>query len=228
MKVITTYFRDARSAKLVRTGSAEVVTLDRGAATTRVAWARGATDADITLPAFAAAGLLVALDGSTQPIQAVNGQYKITLPAARCDDPNYGCRVSGHPIVLVEGEAADPAAATTIQVSTATPLPGITTTSPAEAATNASAMPAPTETATATPMSRPSDTPAPAATSQPTTTFTPTPIVIAQKNPMPTLMPARALPSAVGGGLPTGLIVLGVAVAIVAGVMVLYRPRKKK
>ncbi len=229
MKVITTYFRDTRSAKLVRTGSAEVVTLDRGAATTRVAWARGATDAEITLPAFAAAGLLVALDGSTQPIQAVNGQYKITLPAARCDDPNYGCRVSGHPIVLVEGEAADPAAATTIQVSTATPIPGITTTSPAEAATlGATATPAPTETATATPTNRPSDTPAPTATSQPTTTFTPTPVVIAQKNPMPTLIPARALPSAVDGGLPASIIVLGVAVAIVAGVMALYRPRKKK
>ena len=75
MKVITTYFRDTRSAKLVRTGSTEVVTLDRGEATTRVAWSRGKADSTITLPAFAAEGLLVALDGSTQPIKAVNGQY---------------------------------------------------------------------------------------------------------------------------------------------------------
>jgi hypothetical protein len=45
---------------------------------------------------------------------------------------------------------------------------------------------------------------------------------------MPTLIPARALPSAVDGDLPASIIVLGVAVAIVAGVMALYRPRKKK
>src|SRR5512139_2045448 len=139
IRVITTYFRDTRSAKLVRTGSTEVVTLDRGAATTRVAWARGNTGADITLPAFAAEGLLVALNGTTQPIQAVNGQYKIALPAARCDDPNYGCRVGGHPIVLVENEAADPEASTKIQVSTATPMPGITT-STSETTTSAATL----------------------------------------------------------------------------------------
>ena len=249
MKVITTYFRNTRSAKLVRTGSTEVVTLDRGAATTRVVWARGNTDADVTLPAFAAEGLLVALDGSTQPIQAVNGQYKIALPAAKCDDPNYGCRVGGHPIVLVEAEAADPAAATTIQVSTATPLPGTAITSISETATDApgatltspatscpDCKPTPTQTPrptntpalTATPASRRSDTPAPTETSQPTTTFTPTPVVIAQKNPVPTLIPTRALPSAVDRGLPTGLIMLGVAAAIAAGAIALYRPRKKK
>jgi hypothetical protein len=45
---------------------------------------------------------------------------------------------------------------------------------------------------------------------------------------MPTSIPARALPSAVEEGVPTSILVLGVAVAIVAGVMALYRPRKKK
>jgi hypothetical protein len=53
-------------------------------------------------------------------------------------------------------------------------------------------------------------------------------VVIAQKNPVPTLSPMRALPPAVDRGLPAGLIMLGVAVAIAAGVIVLYRPRKKK
>jgi hypothetical protein len=53
-------------------------------------------------------------------------------------------------------------------------------------------------------------------------------VVIAQKNPVPTLIPTRALPSAVDRGLPSGLILLGVAVAIAAGAIALYRPRKKK
>src|SRR5512143_340377 len=122
IKVITAYFRNTRAAKLVRTGSTEVVTLDRGEATTRVAWSRGKAESTVTLPAFAAEGLIVELDGSTHAIKAVNGQYKITLPAAKCDDPNFGCRVGGHPIVLVENEAADQSVAATIQVSTATPL----------------------------------------------------------------------------------------------------------
>ncbi len=242
MKVITTYFRDTRSAKLVRTGSTEVVTLDRGAATTRVAWARGDTGAEITLPAFATNGLLVAQDGSTQPIHAVDGQYKIALPAAKCDDPNYGCRVGGHPIVLVENEAADPEASTKIQVSTATPMPGITTSTSETTISPATLCPdctpthtpqptdtlTPTATATTTPTSLPSDTPVPTKISQPTTTFTPTPVVIAQKNRLPTLIPARTPPSTVDKGLPTGLFVLGVAVAIVAAAIARYRPRKNK
>jgi len=248
MKVITTYFRNTRSAKLVRTGSSEVVTLDRGAATTRVAWARGNTSVNITLPAFAPEGMIVALDGSTQPIKAVNGQYEIELPAAKCDDPNYGCRVGGHPIVLVENEAADPSAAA-IQVSTATPSPGTSTTSGSETATSAptatpcpdctptpthtprpTITPTPTATATVTPTSPPSDTPAPTETLQPTATFTSTPVVIAQKNPMPTFIPTRALSSAADVDLPVGSVVLGLGVGfgVAAGLIALYRLRQKK
>ncbi len=253
MKVITTYFRNTRSAKLVRTGSSEVVTLDRGGATTRVAWSRGDTSANITLPAFADEGLIVALDGSTHSIKAVNGQYKITLPAAKCDDPNYGCRVGGHPIVLVENEAVDSSAAATIQVSTATPPPEAATTTTAETVAVAPTAtptltatpcpdctptytprpadtPTPAETATATPTSQPSDTPVPTVTSQPTATFTPTPVVITQKNPIPTFIPTRALPSAVGGDLPIGSLMLGLGVGfgVAAGVIALYRSRTKK
>ena len=242
MRVITTYFRDARSAKLVRTGSTEVVTLDRGAATTRVAWSRGQAETNITLPAFAAEGLLVALDGSTQPIAAANGQYSLTLPGAKCDDPNYGCRVGGRPIVLVENQPADPSAAN-IQVSTATSLPeaAIMTDTPTLAAAacpdctptptpRPTDTPTPAETATATPTAQPSDTPAPTETTRPTATFTATPIVIAQKNPVPAAIPTQALPASVASGLPTGLIVFGVVleVAVVVGIIALYRSRKKK
>jgi hypothetical protein len=255
MKVITTYFRDTRSAKLVRTGSTEVVTLDRGGATTRVAWSRDEAEASLTLPAFATEGLLVALDGSTQPIAAVNGQYKLTLPGAKCDDPNFGCRIGGHPIVLVENQPVDPSAATTIQVSTATPPPEAAAPATLEAAANdstatptasstpcpdctptptstprATATSTPTETATATPTTQPSDTPTPTETARPTATFTATPVVIAQKNPLPKLIPTRAVPAATDGGLPVGLVVFGVVleVAIVVGVVALYRSRRRK
>jgi hypothetical protein len=122
VRVITTYFRDTRTAKLVRTGSTEVVTLDRGNATTRVAWARGKTDTNITLPAFAAEGLLVAPDGSTQSIKPINGRYRLTLTGAKCDDPNFGCRVGGRPIILVENKAAKSLTAPVV-ASTATPRP---------------------------------------------------------------------------------------------------------
>ncbi|CAG0934817.1 hypothetical protein TFLX_03683 [Thermoflexales bacterium] len=254
MKVITTYFRNTRSAKLVRTGSTEVVTLDRNGATTRVAWARGNTSANITLPAFADEGLIVALDGSTHSIKAVNGQYKLTLPGAKCDDPNYSCRVGGHPIVLVENEVTDPSTAATIQVSTATPPPEAATTTAGETATSVptdtptpsatpcpdctptptstprpSDTPTPTETLTATLTSQPSETPASTATSQPTATLTPTPVVIAQKNPMPTFIPTRALSTAADGP-PAELIVPGLAasVAVVVGALGLYLSRKKK
>jgi hypothetical protein len=53
-------------------------------------------------------------------------------------------------------------------------------------------------------------------------------VVIAQKNPMPTLIPKRPLSAAAESGPPASLIVLGVAVAVVAGAVALYRPRKKK
>jgi hypothetical protein len=122
LRVITTYFRDTRAARLVRTGSTEVVTLDRGNLTTRIAWARGKATTIISLPAFASEGLLVALDGSAQPIKAVNGKYRLTLPGAKCDDPHFGCRVGGHPIVLVENKPAKSLTAPVV-ASTATPLP---------------------------------------------------------------------------------------------------------
>jgi hypothetical protein len=248
MKVITTYFRDTRSAKLVRTGSTEVVTLDRGGATTRVAWSRGKADSTVTLPAFATEGIIVGLDGSTQPIAAVNGQYRLTLPGAKCDDPNYGCRVGGQPIVLVENQPADPSAATNIEVTTATPLPEAVVTAVETAANDPSATPcpdctptptstprptntpAPTETATATPTTQPSDTPAPTDTPQPTATFTITPVVIAQKNPLPTLIPTRTLSASAVDAPSSGLIVLGlgVGVAVAIGLLASYRSRKKK
>ena len=144
--------------------------------------------------------------------------------------------------MLVENQPADPSAAN-IQVSTATSLPeaAIMTDTPTLAAAacpdctptptpRPTDTPTPAETATATPTAQPSDTPAPTETTRPTATFTATPIVIAQKNPVPAAIPTQALPASVASGLPTGRIVFGVAleVAVVVGIIALYRSRKKK
>ncbi len=239
MKVITTYFRDTRSAKLTRTGSTEIVTLDRGNATTRIAWSRGQADSTVTLPAFAKDGIIVALDGSTQPIAAVNGQYQITLPGAKCDDPNFGCRIGGHPIVLVENQPVDPSAAN-VQVSTATPEPGAAVAPSAtpcpDCTPTSTSTPrptdttTPTETATQTATPLPSATPPPTATSRPTATFTATPVVIAQKNALPTIIPTRSQPAAAASsGLPTSYVAFGLVleIAVIAGVIALFRSRRK-
>ncbi len=255
VKVVTTYFRDTRAAKLVRTGSTEIVTLDRGPQTTRVAWARGNVDTAITLPAFAQEGLLIALDGSTQPISAINGQYQLTLPAAKCDDPNYGCRVGGHPIILVEGGAANFAAAPAIQAETATPTlasacadctltPSNTATSMPSAATTLTPCPdctptptktlrpsataTPTETATSTPTNEPSPTPTATRTPPPTATATATPVKIVQQ-PLPTYAPTLITPASTSGDSPIGLIVLGLGIGltVIAGAIARNRSRGK-
>jgi len=55
-------------------------------------------------------------------IKPVNGKYRLTLSGAKCDDPHFGCRVGGRPIILVENTPAKSLAAP-IVASTATPQP---------------------------------------------------------------------------------------------------------
>jgi hypothetical protein len=69
------------------------------------------------------------LDGSIRSIAAVNGKYALTLPAAHCDDPNYGCAIGGTPIILVEDAPARMEAASPIDAATATPGPSSAATS---------------------------------------------------------------------------------------------------
>jgi hypothetical protein len=109
LKTVTTYFRDTRSARVWRTNSAEIVTLDRGSDTTRIAWARRAADTTITLPAVNTEATLVGTDGITTTLTAKRGRYELTLPAARCNDPSYGCTIGGIPVILVESQPARPA-----------------------------------------------------------------------------------------------------------------------
>jgi len=121
LKTITTYFRNTRSARLVRTGSTDIVTLDRGSQTTRIMWARSASSVTLSLPALTQQAILVAVDGTTRPITAIGNRYKFTLPGAKCDDPTYGCAVGGSPIILIEDTPARIVGGRSIVVSTVTP-----------------------------------------------------------------------------------------------------------
>jgi hypothetical protein len=126
LKIVTTYLRDTRAARVSRSGSLDLVTLDRGPQTTRVAWSRGPSTTTLSLPAYAGTAKLISLDGSIHSIAAVNGKYALTLPAAHCDDPNYGCAIGGTPIILVEDAPARMEAASSIDAATATPGPSST------------------------------------------------------------------------------------------------------
>jgi len=104
LKTVTTYFRDVRSARLWRTNSAEIVTLDRGSVTTRIAWARRGLTTTVTLPAVNTTATVVNTDGTTSTLTARRGHYDLTLPAALCNDPVYGCTIGGTPLMVVENQ----------------------------------------------------------------------------------------------------------------------------
>ena len=211
LKVVTTYFRDTRQARLIRTGSMELVTLDRGSQSTRVAWARGPSTTTISLPAFAPEAQLVALDGTTQAITAVNGAYQIMLPAATCNDPSRICAIGGIPIILVENAPAKLNAGP-INPDTATPRSTSTPTVKPPTATR----PAATSTL------RPSQTPSPTqpAPSQPPATSIVIPTATSTIEPISASMP-QLPPAAAGSSSLIGLIVLGLGIELVLVIIAL-------
>ncbi|RLC80245.1 MAG: hypothetical protein DRI81_04390, partial [Chloroflexi bacterium] len=171
-RLITTHYAGAISAREERQPRYTVVTLDRGARTTRVLWARTESDVTLSLPALADQARLIEQSGVEQTIQPVDGQYTLTLPRARCADTR-GCIIGGPTYLLVEEAGSAP-------LLGATPEPAPTK-PPAE-----TALPAPTETVTAaiptdtaTPFTTvtpsPTATPSPTPTTSPTATPTPTP-----------------------------------------------------
>ncbi|HZY44507.1 MAG TPA: hypothetical protein VFF70_07140, partial [Anaerolineae bacterium] len=215
LKVITTYFRDTRSARLVRTGSTDIVTLNRGSQTTRVAWSRSSAATTISLPAFAQQATLVSVDGSTQPLSAINNRYRLTLPGAKCDDPKFGCAVGGSPIILVED--APSKSGGLVIVSTVTPASPCTNCTPTVTSAHTATpcpdcTPTPTRTRqptkTFTPTLTTSPQPTSTSTASPTFTFTPTPTGL----PSPTSTP---LPSIANADLPIGLFAVGILLALI-------------
>jgi hypothetical protein len=201
LKVITTYFRGTRSARLARNGATDIVTLDRGSQTTRIAWARSAATTTVSLPAFSQQANLISLDGSIQPIAAIDNQYRLTLPGAKCDDPVHGCAVGGSPIILVEDAPSKTGG--NVIVSTSTPLPACLNCTPTSAPTLApTSTPAPTATPCSDCTPTPTDTPRPTRTRTPTPTFTPTATPTPQPSPTATST-KTATPTSTASPTPT-------------------------
>jgi hypothetical protein len=243
-KLITTHYAGTRTARANRYSSYEVVTLQRGSHTTRVLWARQATDATVSVPALAPQALLIAQTGEEQVITPTDGHYTLTLPGARCAD-ELGCIIGGPTYLLVEqtGDAPPPTTAATTATPaseptpgpTATPTPAATTAVPITATTAASptvtstATPTepPTETPTATPppTATPTETPSPTPTATATNTATPTPT----SSPTPTPPPPTPSPTATPASIAIRLsslsltsrsLILGLATVLTAAALV--------
>ncbi len=157
-KLITTHYAGTISARTDLHPLYTVVTLDRGARTTRVLWARTEADATVSLPALAAQAQLIDQTGAGHPIEPVNGQYTLTLPRARCADKR-GCIIGGTTYLLVEDASAAPPPAET---PTAPPAdPPTQTVEPTTTEPTQTREPTPTQPPTTAP---PSETPTPSAT----------------------------------------------------------------
>ena len=210
MRVVTTYMRDTQTARLDRTATYNVVTLNRGAVTTRVMWARGKSDVSLSLPAIASQGLLVTHLGVTQSITPVDGVYRLTLPAALCSDPAHGCAVSGAPLLIIEDAPAD--SVPPAQAATETPNPeAAATASTAETTLASSNTPTiiVTETATETP------TPTASATRTATSTATPT------RTPSVTASATHTTTPAVAETSPAQQSAVALVIAVLIGAIVL-------
>jgi len=222
-KLITHHYAGTRSAREERHALYRIVSLDRGDRVTRVLWARRDSDVSVTVPALAPEARLIDQTGVEQRLSALDGQYALTLPAARCADEYAGCIIGGPTYLLVEEVSGAPdSAATDVPAPTETPVVEPT------AVVTSTVAPTP-EPPTPTPTEVPTETPMPSPTA--TRTRTPTPTATATRTPTPSLTPSPVPPSPTAtpsplAALPLGLsprsifIVLGslVASAVVIGV----------
>ena len=103
-RVVTTHFAGVQQTTHTARRDYYLVTLNRGDAVTRIAWARTWKAVTLKLRATpkATAATLYDQFGKSYPITADSrGNYTLTLPAAVCVTP-YGCAVGGAPWILVE------------------------------------------------------------------------------------------------------------------------------
>ncbi len=159
---------------------------------THVAWARTAQTATLIIPARSQQATLIDLQGNRWPVTPQDGEYRVVVGGADCNDPMEGCLIGGAPWLLVE-EGVEEALTTTppsVKVERGgvlpTPDPALAMTATALAAPSptptvptatptATLTPLPSSTPTvptATPTRPPTRTPAPVNTSRPTTTMT--------------------------------------------------------
>lgn len=192
----TTYLAGFRRGRWERRDQISVVTIDRGAQTTTVVWARVPERQTAMIPARTTRALLVDVWGSTRTIYPERGYYFVELAGANC---TQGCRIGGPPILLVENAPFDagtfppPASATPSVMQSALDTPMSDTSTVARPTQPATTLPTPTRTPTSTPTRTPTPTSTrtPTNTPPPSRTATVTPVLAGS----PSLIPAVPTPS---------------------------------
>jgi hypothetical protein len=79
----------------------QMVVLDRGEETTRIAWARGPYPVIAVLPALTSSAEVVDQGGNMRSLRAILGYYLLWLRAAPCTAETE-CLLGGPPVVIVE------------------------------------------------------------------------------------------------------------------------------
>jgi hypothetical protein len=208
-QVATNYLAGFRGGTWDRRDTMSVVTIDRGAQTTTVAWARTPEPQTAVIAARTIRALLVDHWGSSHYIYPDHGYYFINLPGANCDQ---GCQLGGAPFILVEDAQID--TDTMPQAPSPTPLLETPTPTPTNTPTSTpTPTPMPTPTITPTPTATPTPTITPTPTSTPTPTNTPTPTDTPAPTPVP--VPMSDVPSS-RPGLLIGVLVLAMGGTAVA------------
>jgi len=207
-RLVTQHYAGTVSARATRGPLWAQVTLDRGGLTTRVFWARTTAEVSLEVPALAGQALLIDQEGNQQTLDGQAGNYRLTLPGARCADVVLGCIIGGPTYLLVEeaaaGLPANPIAAAASPTPSPTPegdvtpsdtpIPGSPTlTSPPSDTPTPTSTPSASLTPSATVTTTPS--PTPSATETPTPSATPTlsPTPTASSTPTPSLTPTSSL-----------------------------------
>jgi hypothetical protein len=212
-QVAANYLAGFRGGTWDRQDAISVVTIDRGAQTTTVVWARTPEPQAAVIAARTIRALLVDPWGSSYYIYPDHGYYFVDLPGANCEE---GCQLGGAPFMLVEDARVDTdtvphAPSPTPLLETPTPTPTNTPTS------------TPTPTITPTPMPTPTITPTPTSTPMPTNTPAPTDT----PTPTPIPVPTSDVPSS-RPGLLIGVLALAMGgMAVAADISKRRRPARR-
>ncbi len=146
---------------------------------THVAWALSQRTATLIIPARSQQATLIDLQNNRWLVKPQNGEYRLVVGGADCNDPSYGCLIGGAPWILVEDGLSDPLSETPPPVTVElggtlpTPDPSMAMTATAKAIPTAT----PTSTATATLTPTPQPPTATATTTPPPVTASPLPPV---------------------------------------------------
>ena len=210
-RVATNYLSGFRGGSWDRRDEVSVVTIDRGAQTTTVLWARTPEPQTAMIGARTTRALLVDVWGKAYYVYPERGYYYIDLPGANCA---RGCLIGGAPYMLVEDAPLN--ADTAPPPASPTPPPVASPDADVDVMPDPDALPTPTSTftptptptPTRTPTATPTSTPTPTPTETPTPTQTPThthtptppPTSTPTLTPTPTPIPILALAAAPGRG----------------------------